>query len=249
MRLYIGGYEIELSDKTKIAQTKQANDLTSLNTRQANYTNRFKVPLTDNNVKAFRYLGVIGNNSNVPYQRNETYLYDKNGLCFVYNGYSIIKSTNKDYYDINVIDGNVDLYKQIENKKLSDLDLSEITHAKNLTNVVNSFTAGLDYKYILADYNGKALYDTNKINIDYLVPSVRVKYLWDKIFDTYGFTYSGSFFDSFDFQNLWMSYPKGILSAAPDIDIYSSNDLDFIKINPSGILDCDYPIIYRKSTF
>ena len=78
-----------------------------------------------------------------------------------------------------------------------------------MENVVDSINGLTEYKYILADYNGKALYDTNKINIDYLVPSVSVSYLWNKIFEYYGFTYSGSVFDTFAFQNLYMTFPKG----------------------------------------
>jgi hypothetical protein len=60
MILYIAGRKIELSEKTKVAQTKQANDLISLNTRQTNYTNRFKIPLTSSNKKAMAFLGIVG---------------------------------------------------------------------------------------------------------------------------------------------------------------------------------------------
>jgi hypothetical protein len=194
MILYIAGRKIELSEKTKVAQTKQANDLISLNTRQTNYTNRFKIPLTSSNKKAMAFLGIVGSTSQLPYQRNEAYLYSESGECFIYNGFAVIKSTNQKEYDVNIYDGNIDIYKSIENKNLSFLDLSEITHQKNLTNVLDSFTSNLNYKYIIADYNGKALYDTTKINIDYLVPSVKVKYLWDKIFSEFGYTYSGSVF-------------------------------------------------------
>lgn len=235
MILYIAGRKIELSDKTKVAQTKQANDLISLNTRQTNYTNRFKIPLTSSNKKALAFLGIVGSTSQLPYQRNEVYLYSDSGECFIYNGFAVIKSTNKKEYDINIYDGNIDIYKAIENKNLSSLDLSEISHTKDLNNVVNSFTADLNYKYIIADYNGKALYDTDKINIDFLVPSVKVKYLWDKIFTEFGYTYSGSVFDTFDFNNLWMTYPKGILSTVPDIELYDSNDLEFERTNPAFV--------------
>lgn len=247
MILYIAGRKIELSEKTKVAQTKQANDLISLNTRQTNYTNRFKIPLTSSNKKAMAFLGIVGGTSQLPYQRNDAYLYSESGECFIYNGFAVIKSTNQKEYDVNIYDGNIDIYKSIENKNLSFLDLSEITHQKNLTNVVDSFTSNLNYKYIIADYNGKALYDTTKINIDYLVPSVKVKYLWDKIFSEFGYTYSGSVFDTFDFNNLWMTYPKGILSTAPAVDLYQSNDLDFVEINPIGTQP--FQINYRSSTY
>lgn len=247
MILYIAGRKIELSDKAKIAQTKQTNDLISLNTRQTNYTNRFKIPLTSSNKKALAFLGVVGGTSKLPYQKNEAFLYSESGECFIYNGFAIIKSTTSKEYDVNIYDGNIDIYKAIENKNLSNLDLSEISHSKNLTNVVDTFNTDLDYKYILADYNGKALYDTDKINIDYLVPSVKVKYLWDKIFSEFGYTYSGSVFDTFDFNNLWMTYPKGILSTTVGEDIYVSSDLDFEEVNAPATPPLQ--LVYRNSTF
>lgn len=247
MRLYILGQRIELDNKSKVAQTKQANDLININTRQTNYTNRFKAPLTASNKRAFAQLGIVGNTSNIPYQRNEAFLYSDSGECFIFNGFSVIKSTSNSY-DINIYDGNIDIYKAIENKNLSSLGLTEISHAKNLTNVVGSFSGDLDYKYIIADYNGKMLYDTDKINIDYLVPSVRVKYLWDKIFSENGFTYSGSVFNTFDFENLWMSYPKGVLSTAPPVDLYTSNDVEFVENNSPSVI-FPTPLVTRNSTY
>jgi hypothetical protein len=54
-------------------------------------------------------------------------------------------------------DGNIDLYKAIENTTLGDLNLTGLTHTKDVATVVNTFTA-TPYKYILADYNGQATY-------------------------------------------------------------------------------------------
>ena len=207
MRLIINGYDIELIPDEKIARTLQVNDILSINNRQTNYTNTFSIKRTDKNKKAFDYLGVVSVLSYVPYRLNEVYLYSDDGECIVYKGRAVVQSTDKDY-KINIYDGNIDLYKAIENKSLGDLDLSQIDHNKILSTVVNSFTANLNYKYIVADYNGKMVYNSNRINIDYLVPSAKVSYLWNKIFTEYGFTYSGSIFNTVDFTNLWLTYPK-----------------------------------------
>lgn len=209
MRLIINGFDIELEPDEKIARTLQVNDILSLNNRQSNYTNTFSIRRTDKNKKTFELLGVVGIDNFLPYQKNECYLYTDDGECIVYKGWAVIQSTDKDY-KINIYDGNIDLYKAIENKSLGDLDLSEIDHSKTLSTVVNTFTANLPYKYIVADFNGKMIYNTNRINIDYLVPSAKVSYLWNKIFNQYGFTYSGSIFNTVDFTNLWLTYPKVI---------------------------------------
>lgn len=247
MRLIIGGQNIELSTKSKVAQTKQVNNLGSLNNRQAGFTNKFKIPLTDSNVKAMGLLGVVGNTSNVPYQLNKAYLYADSGESFIYNGFAVVKATSG-YYDITVYDGNISIYKAIENKDLSTLNLEEITHNKTVANVVNSFTADLDYKYILADYNGKAYYAGGNFNIDYLVPSVKVSYLWDKIFSENNHTYSGTVFDTIEFQNLWMTYPKGVPSSVAEELLYDTNVVTFDNITPTGVQNTKESLYMLKGT-
>lgn len=225
-KLIINSIEIELQPSKPIARTLQVNDIATLNNRQANFTATFSISKTANNQKAFSLLGMVGTNSNIPYQKNECYYYSDSGECLVYKGWAIISATAKDY-KCNIYDGNIDLYKAIENTTLNALDLTDINHFKTLDNVIDSFNNLTVYKYILADYNGKALFDTNKINIDYLVPSVPVSWLWNKIFEFYGFTYTGSVFDTFNFQNLYMTFPKGVGSTLPDVVVYESDDLQF----------------------
>ena len=223
-RLIINGIEIELSPSKQLARTLQVNDISTLNNRQTNFTATFSIPRTAKNVKAFSMLGIVGTNSNIPYQRNECYYYSESGECLVYKGWAVINTTDKDF-KCNIYDGNIDLYKAIENATLNQLPLTEINHVKTLSNVIDSFNGLTTYKYILADYNGKSTYDTNKINIDYLVPSVPVSYLWNKIFDFYGFTYSGSVFNTFAFENLYMTFPKGVGSTIPDVEKFESTDI------------------------
>lgn len=223
-RLIINGIEIELSPSKQLARTLQVNDISTLNNRQTNFTATFSIPRTAKNVKAFSMLGIVGTNSNIPYQRNECYYYSESGECLVYKGWAVINTTDKDFR-CNIYDGNIDLYKAIENATLNQLPLTEINHIKTLSNVIDSFNGLTTYKYIIADYNGKAIYDTDKINIDYLVPSVPVSYLWNKIFDFYGFTYSGSVFDTFAFENLYMTFPKGVGSTIPDVEKFESTDI------------------------
>lgn len=248
MKLFITGIELDLDATENISRTLQVNDIASLSNRQSNYTNTYSLPMTAKNVRAMKMLGVVGNDSFVPYQRNECFLYADSGECLIYNGWAVITATSKEY-KLNVYDGNIDLYKAIENRSLAELPLSEINHLKNLTNIINSWDIDSPYKYIIADYNGKMLYDTTKINFDYLVPSVHVPYLWDKIFTTYGFTYEGSVFDSFNFQNLWMTFPKGIGSTAPDVLVYESDEAVFQNHESSLNMNINPTLDNRKTSY
>lgn len=229
MRLIINGLDIDLYDKSTIAQTKQANDLSNIATRQANYTNKFKVPATANNVRAFDNMGLPGNNSLIPYRKNECYLYGDSGECFVRKGWAVITDSSGDY-EVTIYDGIYELYKAIENTNLSDYGLTEIDHVKNVANVIATWVNGntLNYRYILADFNGKTgNTEIGEVNIDYIMPSVKVSYLWDKIFAETGFTYSGSIFLTQAFKNLWLTYPKGLNAGDADVLKFKSEDYSF----------------------
>ncbi|WP_228853253.1 hypothetical protein [Aegicerativicinus sediminis] len=211
MRLLINGYRIDLYAGTRIKQTKQVNDIGDLDTRQTNFTNKLTVPGTPNNVRAFNFLGIPGNQSNIPYQKNDAFLWGENEELLVYKGWAIVKQTAGHDYDIYVYDGMIDFYKAIENKTLTDMGISDLNHLKNLTNVVGTWTdPDLPYRYNVADYNGKMVYDLVKLNIDYLIPSASVEYLWEKLFEYIGWTFEGDVFATDDFLDLWLSYPKSI---------------------------------------
>jgi hypothetical protein len=214
--LYINGNQIELSDNKPIAQTKQVNDLARLDNRQSNFTNKFIIPPTPSNVRAMDKVYLTGSQSNLPYQKNTANLFDLDtGLCLIYQGWAIIKGSSNKGYEVHVYDGNIDFFKSIENKSLTDIGIAELNHVKNLANVVASFDNLKNYKYIIADYNGKNIYGTTQINIDFQLPSARVSYLWNRIFEYSGFTFSGSTFQTEAFTNLWMTFPKPVPTSNP----------------------------------
>jgi hypothetical protein len=210
--------EIELVNDT-VKYTKQCNDIADLSSRETNFTDSFNAPKNSHNTNVFNELGLVADVSTLPYQKVRTMLLD-NGVPLLRDGWLNIKETANDY-KLHVYDGIIDLFKAIENKTFGDdIDLSEINHDKNINTVIASFT-NPNYKYIINDYGGKTHTQLgNKINIDYLVPSVNVKYLWDKIFTTFGFNYIGNIFNTIDFNGLWLTYPKGI-----DLDVSTSTTL------------------------
>src|SRR5690606_20907044 len=112
-------------------------------------------------------------------------------------------------------EGAKDFYKFIENKTLTEIGINDLNHLKNLTNVIDTFTNNaLPYKYIVADYNGLTV-SNGKLNIDYLVPSARKSYVFDRIHQFAGFTYSGSTFLTEAFLNWFVTYPKPVPTLDP----------------------------------
>lgn len=212
MRLIINEVLIPVQKET-IYQTKQINTLFRLDNRQSNLTNNIKLPKTPEVLRAFDMLGVVGSTSRKPYELNETYLFSDSGECFIYKGRSIVNVTNE-FIEVTIYDGNLDIYIDFENLKLSDVPLPALNHVKNVTNVKNSLLSNtLKYRYMIADFGGRTKTFAGLINIDYLAPFASVKYIWDQFFAFLGYTYDGSIFNSAEFTDLWISYPKGTAQA------------------------------------
>lgn len=209
--IIVNNERLELEDKAQnIKYSMQINDIFDLSTVNASYTNAFSIPKNPKNTQIFKMLGLVADPSRVPYERLEARLLD-NGFPLIQKGWLKITETS-DSYKINIVDGIVDFFKDIENKTIGrDLVLTELNHRKDLNTVVESFTNPY-YKYIVADYGGKNITATDDdelgYNIDYLVPSANVPFIWGRIFSTFGYTFSGTIFDDVNFSSLWLSYPK-----------------------------------------
>jgi hypothetical protein len=218
-------FELEVPDET-ITYNLQVNDISELKSRQCNYTNSFSIPKSRANVNFFNQLGFVGDISNFPYEKVNVDLLE-DGVLLCRNGWLDIQETAKEY-KLNIRDGSIDIFKAIENKTFGDdVDLSEINHQRNVATVIGSFTND-NYRYIVNDYGGKThLENETKVNIDYLVPSVRYKYLWNKIFSTFGFNYIGDIFDKTDFDDLWVTFPKGIGNLDDNVELYAELSKNF----------------------
>ncbi|TDO68833.1 hypothetical protein EV143_11817 [Flavobacterium chryseum] len=224
--LYINGKRIRLADSKPIAQTKQVNDLAKFASRQTNFTNKFIATPCAENVRNLDRVGLVGNQSNLPYERAVVDLFDfDTGECLIYKGWgNITQTTDGKGYEIYVYDGNIDFYKAVEDLTLTDVGISDLNHIKNLANVVASFDGDLNYMYIIADYNGNNVTPTGALNIDYQLPSARSSYLWDRVFQYTGFTYSGSVFTSEKFLNHWMTFPKPVPTLEPIVSVITSQN-------------------------
>ena len=206
---YLGQF-LDIKENEKVTYTIQVQDLADVSSVASSVTTSFKLPKTKNNYEALKSLSLPGDTSNLPYLKNVCKLYNF-GTTLIDNGWLKINNSDEESFNVNIENGIIDFFKAIEGKTIgNDLDLSDTNHNKDLITVINSFERN-DYTYIIADYNGLNTYlkgGVNYINVDYLVPSLNSKYIWDKIFNSIGYTYSGSVFNSESFTNLWITYPK-----------------------------------------
>lgn len=205
VELIVNNNKIELSKETSIKYTKQISDIFDIASVACSFTNSFEFDKTPANSQTMQQLGISGDSSLVPYQKNNAAL-KVDGFDLISQGWFDISPTEENYKG-RVIDGMIDFFKAIENKTMgNDLDLSNFNHEKLLSTVIASFTNQY-YQYLVADYGGKNLFETG-INIDYLAPSFSVKKLWDLIFTTFGFTCDYTNLSYLD--GLYITYPKDV---------------------------------------
>ena len=216
MILYINGNRIQIEDDRPIALTKQVNTIESLSSRQNDYVQNIKAPITSKNNVALDFLNSVGTNSQFPYNRNTAKLFTNEGDAIINNGFAVIKRTDQ-YFNISIFEGIISFWKRIENISLKDVGLVNLNHIRNVSNIINSLENDLDYRYLLADYNGKFLTDSSNLNADYLIPSALVSYIWQRVFDYAGYTYEGTIFSSQDFTDMYVTYPKSIGSTNQEI--------------------------------
>lgn len=239
-----------------IAFVKQVADMGDITKANSSYSWQLTFPKTPNNFKIFKGLGIAGSTSRMPYEKIVCELL-YNGQTIEPNGNLIITETKGDEYKGHVKAGIIDFLQDVSNDKISDvIDLSDLSHENTVSNIIASFTANLPYKYIVAYYNGSPLADESGItnlNPVGLVPSISVKYLWDLIFEHYGWTYSGNF----DLTDIYMTYPNAVAfddSSSFQVLLaqtgYYVTNTPIVNVNYNSVsLDSDYVEQVSSSKF
>lgn len=210
--IYINGIRIQ-TPKLRIRRTLQVNDLANLRNRQSNFTSNIVVKKTAINKKAFKMLGELGSTSPIPYERIFAEMLSETGEQIIRNGWAIINNDTDEEINFSIYDGYISFWKAIENKTFNDLPLNELEHQFNLNEIINTWNNELPYKYLIADFGGLnevGFFGQSNWNVDDQIPCVKFTWLWDKIFDSIGFNYTGSIFSNPDFTKRYMTYTDNI---------------------------------------
>jgi hypothetical protein len=138
--------------------------------------------------------------------------------------------------------------------------LSQYNHTASLENITASWDGELfngDIVYPFAEYGQKILFspDDNLNGIDVpsgslfvqdYKPAIRLKRVWDAIFDEFGFTYTGSFFDSPFLNQVYMVCNNQL--RFPIFDEVNLETYGQIKIGPSSG-STDIPLVADTKQF
>jgi hypothetical protein len=147
----------------------------------------------------------------------------------IYKGNLVLKEiitdgNNNTTYSVEVVNETIDFQTLIQDQYISDLDFSDYNHNYTMTSITASWTGSLfsgDIVYPLVDYgvdssdntlplielggqNGKMDNSTTPLKTIQFKPAIRAKKVIDAMFDSVGYRYSSSFFDSTDFNNIYV---------------------------------------------
>ena len=201
--------EILYLDGTSFSYTKQIGDIQDLTKANASFSPSFNIPETFNNIGVLKGLGLIGSTSKMPYKSVLWDLYI-DGIPTVIDTELIVTETSGGKYSSHLKQGVVSFFKDIQADTISEaIDLSELEHENSTFEIIESWSNTKPYKYIVADYNNVQLSKISGVtNLSKagIHPSLNIKWLIDKIFNTYGWTYELTP----DISDLWLTYPTAL---------------------------------------
>jgi len=254
--LYIDGKRLDLSDDIDIRLTYSITDIENPVERKGTVSRTIEVPGTANNDNVFGSIyrfdqWVIGFDPSV---RANAYVL-QNGVE-VFNGIAQLLAIKDDgtfkTYELGLYGENVNLFKQLGDSELTDLDFSELNHEWEGANIVDAWNNSVgsttnDYYYPAIDY-GQGLFQRAVAPAPYadifttqdFYPAISVKKYLDKIVSGAGFTYVSDFFTSQWFKQLIVPY--GVSGVPYITQEQAQNNLFWIRLNGDLTLNNLIPV-------
>jgi hypothetical protein len=229
---------LDLYEDEDIPLTLSIDDFTKVAEKVQSYSKSFNIPETKRNKRAFDNIfeitrsddGLIFN----PYKKTEATL--RVDGFIVFQGYLRLIDVNDKNgevsYNINLYSEGIALKDYLGDLTIGDIDFNELEHAYNATNIMDSAHdsgTGIAYtnantsgfrdefttlRYPFCDWKHQYTYDSDNMPVldrleDAFRPWIQCKYLINRIFENTPFTYVSSFFDSTDFEKLYMDFNWG----------------------------------------
>lgn len=214
---------LDTYDDIDISLNFQIDDILDITKRNSSYSKTIKVPGTANNNKFFKRIFDVNIDAAFFNPVKKIYCELRIGDNQIITGdlqlIDIIINNKKVDYEIVITGQLKSILTDFGDLTLRNLDLSEYNHTRSQQNIQNSWTyniknqgvdtqygepgTGYVYPYII-NGNSTDIYD--RLYTYDLFPSVYVKTVIDKIFDSAGYTYTSDFFNSDYFKKLILPY-------------------------------------------
>jgi len=156
IRLVINGRDADVLQTETIVGEYAIAPIGDISKRVGARSIQFKLPKTATNKAIFESSEIATSTSKIPYRNLPCRIY-VDGVDMNMQ-FCILESVD-DNYNIRMYGGNSDLFYNLKNKKLSELDLRKYNHYWDLETIRDSFTNTEGYIYSIIDFN------INPINI------------------------------------------------------------------------------------
>lgn len=226
---YLDFYENEI-----IQLTWSLTDIRNIDDKNDMYSQNIKIPATKHNQQIFKFLNntaVFDEYDTDKKVRITINAYDEAIVEGDIQVLSFANDKGEEYYECVITGVNNDIFYSSKNGYLTDLDFTELTHLYSLENVYNSWVgptggtlaSNYYYPYIergdnwsMSEIQGtilkesKASYYEKPLETGYTwYPAIKVKYLWDKIMEKYGYNYYSDFIENnVNFNNMFIPYTE-----------------------------------------
>jgi hypothetical protein len=219
--LFIDNNIVELTDDVAVALNFLIADIAEPENRKADYSKTINLPGSEKINKLFSHIYNVNidlTHSSASFNPNirVSASYAVNSVELI-DGYLQLKKVNiKDgciSYEVNIFGRNANLFNDIGEALLNELDISTFNHDWTLQNEQDSWATsiieggvsvpmslGNGYVYPMIDYG----YDETETewSVENFLPAIYAKTYLDKIFASAGYTYNSTFFDSNYFKSL-----------------------------------------------
>ena len=260
-KLVANGEILDLFADEDIKLSDNVTGLFDLGVLPTDFTRQIQLPGTKKNNAFFEHVydisvlnpDTFSTNVKVPCYLDFDGLYLAQGYLQL-NKVSVIANKFIDSYEVSVYGALSAFGIQINKAFLTDLsNLSVYNHTASYNNITSSWTGSLfngDIVYPLADYGSGYQYTSGQfelfgmddengaLTVQNFKPAIRMKKVWDAIFDSTGYTYTGSFMnepfldDVYLVCNNSLKYPE---FAGVDLETYGKIKVG--AISGSGMTD------------
>ena len=219
--LFIENQLVELTGDVAVALNFAISDIAEPDKVKADYSKTITLPgsSTINSIFSFIYnVNIDLEHASATFNPNirAEARYCINSIELI-DGYLQLKKINIKEggitYDVNLFGRNANLFSDIGEALMTELDISEFNHDWTLQNEEDSwatqiiqggvpvpFALGNGYLYPFIDYGFDNSED--EFAVDHFLPAVYAKTYLDKIFESAGYTYNSTFFNSTYFKSL-----------------------------------------------
>ena len=252
VELYINLQLCDLTGSEQIEVDYTSFDISKIGSRGGARSYSFNLPKTNRNKAVLENPEIVNNLSTLPYTRLPCRIL-VDGID-VQIRFAEIESA-KDVYSVRVYGANSDLFVELKDLFLSDIDLSEFDHFWNITEIADRITNTTGEVYPVIDThedspNFAINNDNRTLRCDFLLTAVFINTLLEKIITQSGYTYSNEI--TSDSENLLIPYNGRKLIRNKDYRRYEStftqtiDALTTIAMPPSPFVSYGYWITFNS---